>query len=149
MTHHDKMQPAIDVALEAARNREVPIGAAIWQGDTLLAVGRNRREATRLATSHAEIDAIDAACHKLGDWRLEGCVIYVTAEPCFMCAGAILQARMEHVVFGVLEPKFGALVSQAQVLDTPTLNHHISFTGGIREDEIRQMMKEFFKGLRG
>ena len=148
MGHEKKMQAAIDEALIAASLGEVPIGAALWLDDRLIATGRNRRLETSLATSHAEIEVINAACLTIGDWRLEGFSLYVTAEPCIMCAGAILQARIKEVFFGVTEPKFGGLVSQTRLFDIATLNHHPLCTGGIREEEIRRLMKDFFKKLR-
>jgi tRNA(adenine34) deaminase len=92
--------------------------------------------------------AIDEACRRVGDWRLENTALYVTAEPCFMCAGAILQARIPQVIYGVREPKFGAVVSNATVFDIPSLNHHPEYTGGICEAEISAIMKDFFKRLR-
>jgi tRNA(adenine34) deaminase len=142
------MQPAIDAALAAYRDGEVPVGAAIYIDGKLIATGYNRKEGLRSATAHAEIMAIEAACKVIGDWRLEGATLYVTAEPCFMCAGAIIQARVREVIFGVSEPKFGGVVTHANLFDIPKLNHHVQYTAGVREEEIREMMRAFFKELR-
>ncbi len=149
MSHHEiLMQAAIDEALIAMSEGEVPVGAVIYREGEIIAKAHNRRVQEKLATAHAEVIAIDSACRALADWRLDKCVLYVTAEPCFMCAGAILQARIPEVVYGVKEPKFGAVESNANVFDIASLNHHPAYTGGVREADIAQMMKDFFRKLR-
>lgn len=132
----------------AAENGEVPIGAVIVKNDDIIACGRNRKEELKNALSHAEMNLLTAAAETLGDWRLTDCTLYVTAEPCIMCAGAIMHARVKRVIFGVTEPKFGGVVSNASVFDTLTLNHRVEWLSGICKDEIAQMMKEFFSNLR-
>ncbi len=148
MSHEERMRPAIDEAVAAAAAGEVPVGAVIYMDGKIIARGRNRRVELGLATAHAEILAIDEACRALGDWRLEGAELYVTAEPCFMCAGAVLQARIPKIVYGVRESKFGAIVSNASVFDISSLNHHPEYIGGVCEAEISAIMKEFFRRIR-
>ncbi len=148
MTREEKMQIAIDEALEAYAEGEVPVGAAIFLDDRLVSAAHNRKESLKLATAHAEVAAINLACEKTGDWRLDRMELYVTAEPCIMCAGAILQARIGKVIFGVAEPKFGGVVTHASLFDIPGLNHHVNYEGGVREGEIREIMRRFFIKLR-
>ena len=149
MNHNHLMQPAINAALKAYELGEVPVGAAIYSGETLIASSYNQKESMRFATAHAEILAINEVCKIIGDWRLEGMSLYVTVEPCFMCAGAILQARIKEVIFGVVEPKFGGIITHANLFDLKGLNHKVAYTGGVREDEIRGIMQRFFRELRG
>jgi tRNA(adenine34) deaminase len=144
----DFMKLAIGEARAAFAEGEVPVGAVIVSGGELLSSAHNMREARKTATAHAEMAAIDRACALLGDWRLDGCEIYITVEPCFMCAGAILSARIKKVYFGALEPKFGALVSNASIFSIPTLNHHPEVEYGFYKEEIAELMKEFFRGRR-
>ncbi len=149
MTIDDKyMLMAIEEAKIAENNGEVPIGAIIVKNGIVIGRGRNKKEENKNPISHAEIEAIYDACNFVGDWRLNGSVMYVTAEPCIMCAGAIIHARIDKVVFGVLEKKFGGIVSQASIFNIPTLNHKINFSHGIYKNEISDMMKSFFVKLR-
>lgn len=148
MIHEEKMQVAIGEAMKAYAEKEVPVGAAIFQGDTLISSAYNRKESLQLATAHAEIAAINLACERAGGWRLNGMTLYVTAEPCFMCAGAILQARIAKVIFGVKEPKFGGVVTHAALFDIPRLNHRVEYLGGVEEVAIGNIMQRFFAELR-
>ncbi|MDR0454420.1 MAG: nucleoside deaminase [Deferribacteraceae bacterium] len=148
MIHKGKMQIAINEALKAYAEGEVPVGAAIFQGETLISTAHNCKESLKQATAHAEITAINLACKMAGDWRLNGMTMYVTAEPCFMCAGAILQARIEKVVFGVCEPKFGGVVTHASLFDIPGLNSRVEYMGGVEEETIGNIMRRFFSELR-
>jgi tRNA(adenine34) deaminase len=146
--HNLNMQAAINEAMAAYNEGEVPVGAALFIADRLIAAEHNRKEQLNSATAHAELLCINKACEIVGDWRLNEAMLYVTAEPCFMCAGAIIQARIPLVVFGVPEPKFGGVLTKAQLFDIPTLNHHVDYIAAVREDEIRAMMQAFFKELR-
>ncbi|GAB7141295.1 tRNA adenosine(34) deaminase TadA [Deferribacterales bacterium RsTz2092] len=148
MTDIAKMRVAIDEAQRAADELETPIGAALFINDELLSAEHNRKEQRRQATAHAEILAIERACEIVGNWRLIGAELFVTAEPCFMCAGAILQARIARVVFGVCEPKFGGVISRAQLFDADGLNHRVNYSYGLCADEIAEAMQTFFRMLR-
>ncbi len=143
---------AMGLAIEAARAAEehgdVPIGAVIVRGDQVLAVAGNRREADRDPTAHAEILAIRQAAAELGGWRLPGTTLYVTLEPCAMCAGAIVLARIPRVVFGTTDPKAGAAGSIMNVLDDPALNHRPQVDPGIRRGECAALLREFFAARR-
>jgi tRNA(adenine34) deaminase len=143
------MRIAIDAAKEAFALGEVPIGAVIVKDGIVLSKAFNLRHTEKVATAHAEVLAINKACGVLGDWRLEGCDIYVTVEPCFMCAGAIIAARMRKVYFGAPEAKFGALISNAALFSIATLNHRPEFEWGLYQGEIACLMKTFFKEMRG
>jgi tRNA(adenine34) deaminase len=144
----DFMRRAIEEAEAAYLEGEVPVGAVVALNGDILSSAHNLRESSKTAIAHAEIIAIDKACEAVGDWRLDGCVIYVTVEPCFMCAGAILSSRIKKVCFGALEPKFGALVSNAAMFSIPTLNHHPEIEYGFYENEISELMKRFFRERR-
>ena len=147
--YHDKfMQAAIDEAMKAYDEGEVPVGAALFMDGKLIASDHNRKEQSNTATAHAELLTINEACRVTGDWRLTGAVLYVTAEPCFMCAGAIIQARIKQVVFGVAEPKFGGVFSHAQLFDIRELNHRVEYISGVRGDEIGVLMQTFFRKIR-
>lgn len=148
MNHHSNMQKAIDEAITAFNEDEVPVGAAIFIDGKLIASDHNRKEQLKSATAHAEILTINNACEITGDWRLDNAVLYVTAEPCFMCAGAIIQARIKEVIYGVTEPKFGGVTTHAKLFDIDALNHRVRYVSGVREDEIRALMIDFFKKLR-
>ena len=134
------------VALAAGLG-EVPVGALIVQNDRVIAAGYNRREIDKNALSHAEHIAIDQACRTLGGWRLPQCTLYVTLEPCLMCAGAILNARIERVVFGAYDEKGGAFGSKIDA-NTAGLNHTVRVEGGVCEAECRALLTRFFKDLR-
>jgi tRNA(adenine34) deaminase len=142
------MRVALARAREAERHGDVPIGAAIARGDELLASAGNERELRRDPTAHAEILAIRAAAAALGGWRLSGTALYVTLEPCAMCAGAIVLARIPAVVFGAADPKAGAAGSVLDVLGEPALNHRPAVTGGVLEEECAALLQGFFAARR-
>ncbi len=141
------MDEALRLAREAGEAGEVPVGCVVVRDGEILGRGRNRREEERSALAHAEIEAIREACAQLGDWRLEGCALYVTLEPCAMCAGAILNARIPTVVYGLREGKTGACGS---VLDlfAEDFGFRPRMYGGVREAECRDLMQNFFSRLR-
>ena len=147
MTDEDYMRQALDLAFEAAAEGEVPVGAVIVKDGEVIGTGRNRREALRHALSHAEIEAIDGACRRLGGWRLSGSTLYVTLEPCPMCAGAILNARIDRVVFGASDPKAGSLGSVTDLTAFP-YNHHPAVEMGILGDSCAEVLSAFFQNLR-
>lgn len=138
---------ALDEAREAARMGEVPVGAVIVRDNRLVSVGRNRRESDRRAIAHAEIEAIDSACRALGGWRLHECSLYVTLEPCPMCAGAIINARLRRVVYGARDPKAGCCGSLIDLFSAP-FNHHPEILGGILEAESAELLRSFFRERR-
>lgn len=141
----------MSLALEQARlsfdGGEVPVGAVITRNGEVVSVGRNRREYGKNALYHAELEAIDEACKKLGGWRLWECEMYVTLEPCPMCAGAIVNSRIRKVYFGARDDKNGAVVSVMQMFGYP-FTHKPEFEGGILENECAAILSEFFKKLR-
>ncbi len=141
------MHMALELAREAAAEGEVPVGCIIVRGDEVVGRGRNRREQERSALAHAEIEAIAAACRKLGGWRLWECTLYVTLEPCAMCAGAILNARIPRVVFGARDSKFGAVGSVCGLFDM-NFNHHPQVEAGLLEEECAAVLQDFFRSLR-
>lgn len=143
------MRLALAQARAAAEEGEVPVGAVIVQHGRLLAKAANQVERLRDPTAHAEILAITQAASAVGDWRLDGAVIYVTKEPCAMCAGAIVLARIATVVWGVNDPLRGGAVSRFSILDTAELNHHCVYRSGVLEDECREVLQVFFRRLRG
>jgi tRNA(adenine34) deaminase len=140
---------AIEEARKAEGHGDVPIGAAIFRGGELLARAGNERELQRDPTAHAEVLAIRAAAEALGGWRLPGTVLYVTLEPCAMCAGAIVLARIPTVVFGTPDPKAGAAGSVLDVLAEPALNHRPQTIVGVRQEECAVLLREFFASRRG
>lgn len=142
------MKAAIKEAKKAYALKEVPIGCVIVYDNKIIARGYNRRNTDKNTLAHAEITAIRKASKKLGDWRLEGCTLYVTLEPCQMCAGAIVQARVDRVVIGCMNPKAGCAGSVLNILDMPEFNHQVSVTQGIMEKECSDMLTDFFKELR-
>lgn len=139
---------AIEEAKKAFNKREVPIGAIIVKDNEVIAYGHNLRESSQNAVSHAEIIAIQNACNFLGGWRLTDCTLYVTIEPCPMCAGAILQSRIKKVVIGAMDPKAGACGSILNLLNNSKFNHQTEIEIGVLEEECSQLMKDFFKSLR-
>ncbi len=141
------MLEALSQARLAAENGEVPVGAVIVKDGEIISVGRNEREAKQNALSHAEIEAINNACKILGSWRLDGCEMYVTLEPCPMCAGAIINARIKTLVFGAFDSKMGSIDSVINLCDYP-YNHKVEVYGGIMEDECLSVLKNFFEDLR-
>ncbi len=142
------MALAIDRAHEAESHGDVPIGAVVARGDEVLSAAGNERELRADPTAHAEILAIRAAAEALGGWRLPETTLYVTLEPCAMCAGAIVLARIPAVVFGTPDPKAGAAGSVLDVLAEPALNHRPEVTAGVLETECAEMLREFFAGRR-
>ena len=141
------MDQALALAREAAAEGEVPVGCVITRRGEIVGRGRNRREADKSALAHAEIEAIGEACKTLGGWRLWECTLYVTLEPCPMCAGAILNARIPRVVYGACDSKFGAARSVCALFDM-AFNHHPEVESGVREEEAARLMTEFFQKLR-
>jgi tRNA(adenine34) deaminase len=146
--HERLMELAIERAREAERHGDVPIGAVIAREGEPLAAAGNERELRRDPTAHAEILAIRAAAEALGGWRLPGTTLYVTLEPCAMCAGAIVLARIPTVVFGARDPKAGAAGSVLDVLAEPALNHRPAVIGGVREAECAALLRDFFSTRR-
>ena len=149
MTTEEKyMREAIRQAKKAAAINEVPIGCVIVYEEKIIARGYNRRIIDKNVLAHAEISAISKACKKMGDWRLEGCTMYVTLEPCPMCAGAIVQARIPKVVMGCMNPKAGCAGSVLDMLHQPGFNHQVETETGILGEECSGLLKSFFKALR-
>ena len=147
MDHQYYMDQALALAKEAANEGEVPVGCVIVRGDEIVGRGRNRRETGRTAIGHAEIEAIGQACQNLGGWRLWECTLYVTLEPCPMCAGAIVNARIPTVVFGASDKKCGACGSVCDLFSMD-FNHHPQVIRGIREEEASALLTSFFQDLR-
>lgn len=141
------MRQALNLAQEAGQEGEIPVGAVIVRNGEVIAAGRNRREKNKNALCHAEIEAIDAACRALGSWRLSDCDLYVTLEPCPMCAGAIINARIKTVYFGAFDNKAGSFGSAADFNRLP-YNHKPEILGGIMELECGKVLSDFFKQLR-
>ena len=141
------MAIAIDLAKQAAADGEVPVGAVVARNGEIVATGRNRREKDKNALAHAEIEAIDSACKALGGWRLWECDLFVTLEPCPMCAGAIINSRIRRVVFGAFDPKAGSCGTVNNLFEFP-YNHSPSLVGGFMEDECATLLKDFFAQLR-
>lgn len=141
------MKRALALADEAAARDEVPVGALIVQGDRIVAEAYNTREGSKCATHHAEVLAIEEACRTLGGWRLPNCKLYVTLEPCPMCTGAIINARIDEVIFGAYDPKAGCCGS---LTDLPSLpfNHKVTVRGGVLETECKDALSAYFRGKR-
>jgi tRNA(adenine34) deaminase len=149
LTEDEKMmKAALTQARKAAAIGEVPIGCVIAQDGKIISRGYNRRKTDKDTTSHAEITAIRRASKKLGDWRLEGCTIYITLEPCPMCAGAIVQARLDRVVIGTMNPKAGCAGSILNLLEMPQFNHQCEVTRGVLDQQCSDMLSGFFRELR-
>ena len=147
-THEKYMRLALKEAQKAYDLKEVPIGCVIVRDGYVIAKGYNRRNTDRNVLNHAELDAIRTACKKVKDWRLEDCTIYITLEPCPMCAGAIVQARIPKVVVGAMNPKAGCAGSVVNLLDMQGFNHQCEVITGILEEDCSQMLTTFFKELR-
>lgn len=141
------MKKAIALAMESEKEGEVPVGAVIVKDGKIIATGRNRRESEKNALHHAEIEAIDNACKALGGWRLFGCDLYVTLEPCPMCAGAIINSRIKTVYFGAYDNKAGSFGSVADFNRIP-YNHKPEIIAGVMEKECSELLTNFFKKLR-
>ncbi len=148
MNHDYYMNLALEQAEQAAIADEVPVGAIIVRNGEVLAAARNEREQLRDPTAHAEMIAITQAAAALGSWRLEGCTVYVTLEPCPMCAGAILQARASQLVYGADDPKAGAVHSLFQMMNDPRLNHCVEVVSGIMSERCGLVLSNFFKQKR-
>lgn len=142
------MKLAIEEAKKAEAEGEVPIGAVIVWRDGVIASGYNQRENSQLASSHAELIAIERANREMGSWRLEDCTLYVTLEPCPMCAGAILQSRIPRVVYGAKDPKAGCAGTLMNLLDDERFNHKVEVTDGVMGTTCGEMLSEFFRQLR-
>jgi tRNA(adenine34) deaminase len=139
---------ALDEAEAALAQDEVPVGAVIVHSERVIARAHNQREQLRDPTAHAEMIAITQAAESLGSWRLEGCTLYVTLEPCPMCAGAILQARIDTLVYGATDPKAGAVQTLYQLLSDPRLNHRTQSVGGVLMGPCGELLTRFFQGRR-
>jgi tRNA(adenine34) deaminase len=142
------MQRALALAAQAAAMGEVPVGAVVYQGDRIIAEAKNNREATRDPVGHAELLAISRAGQALGDWRLTECSLAVTLEPCPMCAGALVNARLGRLLFGATDPKAGACQTLYQIPRDRRLNHEVRIIGGVLADESRRLLQQFFRGRR-
>ena len=147
MTDEQYMDEALALAREAAAEGEVPVGCVIVRGDCVVGRGRNRRERSKTALGHGEIEAIADACRNLGGWRLWDCTLYVTLEPCPMCAGAIINARIPRVVYGASDKKCGACGSVCNLFSM-AFNHHPQVEKGLLEEQCSALLTEFFQSLR-
>lgn len=148
-TDESYMSLALELAREAAKLGEVPVGAvAVWDGE-VVGTGFNRRETGKNALAHAELEAIDAACRKLGGWRLHRCDLYVTLEPCPMCAGAIVQARPGRIVFGATDERMGAVGGALSLFELPGVNHRPWVRRGVMAQEAKTLLADFFAARRG
>lgn len=148
MNEERYMRQAIKQAMKAQEKDEVPIGCVIVKDDKIIARGYNLRQSKQQAYAHAEMIAIQKACKKLKSWRLEDCELYVTLEPCPMCAGAILQSRIKRVVYGAKDPKGGCVESCMRMYETKGFNHYPDVQSGILENECATLLKDFFKAKR-
>lgn len=142
------MKAAIELAKKAYKKDEVPVGAVIVKDNKIISKAYNKRQKTQDATLHAEIIAIKKACKKLHSFRLNDCVLYVTLEPCAMCAGAIINARIGTVVFGAYDAKYGCAGSLYNLIEDKRFNHHAKVFGGVLEDECKQLLTSFFETKR-
>lgn len=146
--HEQFMRMALEEAKLALAEDEVPVGAVIVRGGNVIASAHNQREQLNDPTAHAEMIAITQAASSIASWRLENCLLYVTLEPCPMCAGAILQSRLPLVIYGASDPKAGAVESMYQILSDPRLNHQTQATGGILVEACGQILSDFFVAQR-
>jgi tRNA(adenine34) deaminase len=142
------MRVAVDVGRAALAFDEVPVGAVIAVGDQVIATAHNEREIARDPSAHAEMLAIRRAANALGRWRLTDATIYVTLEPCPMCAGLLVNARIARLVYGAADPKAGAVRSLYQIADDPRLNHRVEIAGGVLEEECSELLRDFFRKKR-
>jgi tRNA(adenine34) deaminase len=143
------MQQAIAAAREAQSAGEVPVGCCVVAGETLLAIAGNRTRRDNDPTAHAEIIALREAARKIGNYRLTDVTVYSTVEPCAMCAGGLIQARVKRLVYGARDEKAGAVESRFRICDTDFLNHRLQVTSGVLENECRELVQQFFKMRRG
>lgn len=141
------MNMAIELAKQASDEGEVPVGAVIVCDGNVIGIGRNRRETDKNSLAHAEMEAINNACKAMKGWRLSGCTMYVTLEPCPMCAGAIINSRIKRVVYGTRDDKAGSCGSVINLFSCP-YNHHPAITVGVLEEQCTNLLKDFFKNLR-
>ena len=149
MTEDERfMKKALHQAKRAAAIGEIPIGCVIVRDGKVIARGFNQRRSRKTTLAHAEMIAIDRASRKLGDWRLEGCTMYVTLEPCQMCSGALVQSRIDRVVIGTMNPKAGCAGSILNILQMPEFNHQVEITGGVLQEECSAVLQDFFRDLR-
>ncbi len=148
MTHEEYMKAALSLAKEAAEEGEVPVGAVVVKDGVIVGRGRNRREGAKQAAAHAEMEAIADACRELSGWRLSDCDLYVTLEPCPMCAGAIINARIRCVYFGATDKKAGSCGSLVDLFSLP-YNHKPQCVAGVAKEECAALLRAFFVGLRG
>lgn len=148
ITDEHYMQYALEEAKKAAALGEVPIGAILVYNDNIIARGANQREAKQTTLSHAELFAIEEGNEKIGSWRLEDCTLYVTLEPCPMCAGAIIQSRIKRVVYGASDPKAGCAGTLMDLLQESQFNHQAEVTQGVLQNECSALLKDFFKAMR-
>ncbi|MFA5421360.1 MAG: tRNA adenosine(34) deaminase TadA [Bacilli bacterium] len=142
------MTQALKEARKALLIDEVPVGAIIVKNDKIIARSFNQREKRNDPTAHAEVLAVRKACKKLGVWRLDGCTIYITIEPCSMCAGTLMWTRIDRIVYGAEDPKGGALASSFNLFDQKNINHHPAVSGGVLENECGQLVSSFFQNKR-
>lgn len=148
MNDEKYMQIALKEAEKAEKKGEVPIGAVIVHEDKVIATGYNHRETTQTTLSHAELIAIEKANKVLNSWRLEDCILYVTLEPCPMCAGAIVQSRIKRVVYGASDPKAGCAGTLMNLLQEDKFNHQVEVTSGVLKEECSALLSDFFRQLR-
>lgn len=142
------MAQALEVAAAAARRGDVPVGALVVADGRIVGVGHNRREIDADPTGHAEIVALRDACRSADRWRVDGATLYVTLEPCPMCAGAIVNARVSRLVYGALDPKAGAVASLYEICTDPRLNHRLEVRSGVLADECAALLRDFFRAAR-
>ncbi len=147
-THDYFMRLALNQAKIAMAYGDAPVGAIVVHNNTIIGRGRNQREQKNDPTAHAEIIALRDASAQLGSWRLDGSILYCTLEPCVMCAGAIIQARIEHLYFGASDPKAGGVESMYHLLEDTRFNHQVVIHSGIRQKECEELLKNFFSRLR-
>ncbi|MEA3408095.1 MAG: tRNA adenosine(34) deaminase TadA [Chloroflexota bacterium] len=148
MDHERWMREALDEARMAAAAGEIPVGAVVVFGKRVIGRGRNRKEAMKDPTAHAEMLALRRAAHARGTWRLTGATLYSTLEPCPMCAGAMVNARIDTLVYGLADPKAGAAGSVYDIVRSPWLNHRIQVVDGVLADDVESVMRQFFDFLR-
>ncbi|MFP3895505.1 MAG: tRNA adenosine(34) deaminase TadA [Anaerolineales bacterium] len=148
MDHERWMREALEEAEKAAAAGEIPVGAVVVFGERIIGRGRNRKEAMRDPTAHAEILALRRAAHERGSWRLTGATLYSTLEPCSMCAGAMVNARIDRLVYGVADPKTGAAGSVYDIVRSPWLNHRLKVVPGVLAEDVEEVMRDFFESLR-
>ena len=147
-SHEDFMRLALDEAIKAENSKEVPVGAIVIKGNKVIGKGSNSVIMDKSVASHAELNAIKQASRNLNNYRLPGCDLYITLEPCHMCAKAIVDARIENVYFASLEPKTGSIISVDNFFDKKFLNHKVNYASGLMQDESSSLLKDFFRARR-